>query len=184
MQFRVADQGCGLDAERPDGIRLKLPAEGREHPPVPPLGQPDHRFRPCIVVFIGEPFGESVSKLRRVHVHLRPQRKGRPITDMGCRVSRQFDEDAEGLFLFVTRQCEDDAVSNVWVGMATEPRRRNDGFGISEVRQGDKDRLEDIVILLAFQHAQEGVEARLGEGAIGDSELPEDIRPHTALHRT
>ncbi len=181
MQCRVADQDGRLDRERPDRTRREFFPKGREHPAIPTLRQPDDRFRPGIVVFVGQPIDQGRSKIRRVHVHLRPQRKGRPITDVSLRVPRQFNQDAEGFNLLVTRECEDEAVSNVGVGMVTETRRGDNGLGHSEVTQGGKDRLEDFGIVLPLQHAQEGAKARPGERAIGDSELPENVGPHPAL---
>jgi hypothetical protein len=103
---------------------------------------------------------------------------------VGRRVSRKFGEGLKGSTVFVPHQGEDDAVANVGVHVMPESGGRSNGLGPSEVRQGDQYRPEDIMIFLALQQAQEGAETRLGEGAIGNSELPQDVRPHPALDRT
>jgi hypothetical protein len=180
----IADQSGGFDGESPDRSGGESLVKSTEYSQVPPPCQPDDRLRACVVIFVGEPFDEGSSKLGRVHLHLRSQSKGRPISDVGFRVSRQFDEETDGPNIRVSRQGEDDGMANIGVSMATEARRWPDRSGLAEVRQGDQYRPEDGVVLLTYQHLQEGVEARLREGAIRDSELPEDVRSHPAFDRT
>ena len=74
VRLRVADQGGCLDGEAPDRTGGEFLPESREHTPVAPSGQPDHRFPPRVAIFVGEAFDQRLPELRRVHLDLRPQR--------------------------------------------------------------------------------------------------------------
>jgi hypothetical protein len=102
---------------------------------------------------------------------------------MGVRVSSQYDQGTDRLWVFVPCQGVDGSIANVGILMAAEAGRRDDCLGSTEVGERDQDRVEHVRVRLVLQHAQESVQARLGEGPIRNSELPEDVRSEAAFAR-
>jgi hypothetical protein len=77
----------------------------------------------------------------------------------------------------------DDAKADVGVLVVLEPRGWANRLGPTEVGQGDQDRVQDDLVLLGFQHAEERAETRVREAAVQELELPEDARTDSALDR-